>query len=71
MARSPIIPVIKELARLLELLLQTEYTSNYLPYELTEEGIKRRRKSSNRKIREWGIENCARRSGQLNTLDLI
>lgn len=44
MERSPFIPVIRELGNLLEQLLKPEYTSNYLPYELTEEGIKRRRK---------------------------
>jgi hypothetical protein len=48
---SPIIPVIKELSSLLELLLSPEYTPNYLPYELTEEGIKRRkRKQKSRRI---------------------
>lgn len=41
---SPIVPVIKELSSLLEQLLQPVDTSNYLPYELTEEGIKRRKK---------------------------
>lgn len=41
---SPIVRVIKELSSLLELLLQPVDTSNYLPYELTEEGIKRRKK---------------------------
>jgi hypothetical protein len=42
--RSPIVPVIKELTTLLELLLQPVDTSNYLPYELTEEGIKRKKR---------------------------
>ncbi|SKA06605.1 Relaxase/Mobilisation nuclease domain-containing protein [Chitinophaga eiseniae] len=41
---SPIGPVIKELSSLLEQLLQPVDTSNYLPYELTEEGIKRRKR---------------------------
>ncbi|WP_298736103.1 relaxase/mobilization nuclease domain-containing protein [uncultured Chitinophaga sp.] len=41
---SPFIPVIQELTNLLSQLLEPVYTSNYLPYELTEAGIKRRRK---------------------------
>ena len=44
MERSPFVPVIRELGNLLQQLLKPEYTSNYLPYELTEEGIKRRKK---------------------------
>jgi hypothetical protein len=44
MERSPFIPVIQELGNLLFQLLEPVYTSNHLPYELTEEGIKRRRK---------------------------
>jgi ribosomal 50S subunit-recycling heat shock protein/DNA-binding transcriptional MerR regulator len=44
MERSPFIPVIQELSNLLAHLLEPIYTSNYLPYELTEAGIKRRRK---------------------------
>ncbi|HEY9261460.1 relaxase/mobilization nuclease domain-containing protein, partial [Chitinophaga sp.] len=54
MEHSPIIPVIKELTSLLESLLQVEYTSNYLPYELTEEAVRQRRKrqqSRNKGIR--------------------
>lgn len=41
---SPFIPIINELSSLLELLLRAENTSNYLPFELTEEGLKQRRK---------------------------
>ncbi|MFY0255967.1 relaxase/mobilization nuclease domain-containing protein [Chitinophaga sp. 30R24] len=41
---SLIVPVTKELSSLLEQLLQPVDTSNYLPYELTEEGIKRRKR---------------------------
>ncbi|HEY9256511.1 relaxase/mobilization nuclease domain-containing protein [Chitinophaga sp.] len=44
MESSPVVSVIRELSNLIELLLQPVDTSNYLPYELTEEGIKRRRK---------------------------
>jgi Relaxase/Mobilisation nuclease domain len=50
---SPIVPIINELCCLLEQLLQPEIMTNYLPYELTEEGLKRRRKkqqSRNRRL---------------------
>lgn len=50
MENSPLINVIKELGSLLELLLQPEYTPNYLPYELTEEGLKRRKRKQSKNI---------------------
>jgi hypothetical protein len=42
--RSPFIPVIQEMSNLLAHFLEPVYTSDYLPYELTEGGIKRRRR---------------------------
>lgn len=44
MELSTFVPVIQELSNLLTQLLEPVYTSDYLPYELTEAGIKRRRK---------------------------
>jgi hypothetical protein len=44
MELSSFIPVIQELGNLLAQLMEPVYSSNHIPYELTEKGIKRRRK---------------------------
>lgn len=45
---SPFVPIIKEIASILDMLLRPEYSFNPLPYELTAEGYKKRRKKGRR-----------------------
>jgi len=46
---SPFIPIIKEIGNQLDILLRPEYTSDYLPYEFTEQYITRKRKKEQSK----------------------